>query len=46
MEDAIASVVITMENGSSVEVGLIGREGVVCYQSVHEQYLRIGLFET
>jgi CRP-like cAMP-binding protein len=29
LEDAVASVVITMENGSSVEVGLIGREGVV-----------------
>jgi CRP-like cAMP-binding protein len=29
LEDAIASVVITMENGSTVEVGLIGRDGVV-----------------
>lgn len=29
LEDAIASVVITMENGNTVEVGLIGREGVV-----------------
>jgi CRP-like cAMP-binding protein len=29
LEDAVASVVITMENGSSVEAGLIGREGVV-----------------
>jgi CRP-like cAMP-binding protein len=29
LEDAVASVVITMENGSTVEVGLIGREGVV-----------------
>ncbi len=29
LEDAIASVVITMENGTSVEVGLIGRDGVV-----------------
>jgi CRP-like cAMP-binding protein len=29
LDDAIASVVITMEDGSTVEVGLIGREGVV-----------------
>ena len=29
LEDAVASVVITMENGSTVEVGLIGRDGVV-----------------
>ncbi|HVN94640.1 MAG TPA: Crp/Fnr family transcriptional regulator [Terracidiphilus sp.] len=29
LEDAIASVVVTMENGSTVEVGLIGRDGVV-----------------
>src|SRR5580658_6139472 len=29
LEDSVASVVITMENGSTVEVGLIGREGVV-----------------
>ncbi len=28
-EDAVASVVITMENGSTVEVGLVGRDGVV-----------------
>lgn len=29
LEDAVASVVITMENGGTVEVGLIGRDGVV-----------------
>ena len=29
LEDAIASVVVTMENGSTVEVGVIGRDGVV-----------------
>jgi CRP-like cAMP-binding protein len=29
LEDAVASVVITMENGSTVEVGLVGRDGVV-----------------
>jgi CRP-like cAMP-binding protein len=29
LEDAVASVVITMENGSTVEVGLIGCDGVV-----------------
>jgi CRP-like cAMP-binding protein len=29
LEDAVASVVVTMENGSTVEVGLIGRDGVV-----------------
>ncbi|HEY1805841.1 MAG TPA: Crp/Fnr family transcriptional regulator [Terracidiphilus sp.] len=29
LEDAIASVVATMENGNTVEVGLIGRDGVV-----------------
>lgn len=29
LEDAVASVVITMENGSTVEVGLIGRDGAV-----------------
>lgn len=29
LEDAIASVVVTMENGSTVEVGLIGRDGIV-----------------
>lgn len=29
LEDAVASVVITMENGSTVEVGLIGWDGVV-----------------
>jgi len=29
LEDAIASVVITMENGNTVEVGVIGRDGVV-----------------
>ncbi len=34
MEDAVASVVITMENGSTVEVGLIGRDGVVGLSSV------------
>jgi CRP-like cAMP-binding protein len=28
-EDAIASVVVAMENGSTVEAGLIGRDGVV-----------------
>jgi CRP-like cAMP-binding protein len=29
LEDAIASVVVTMENGGTVEVGLLGRDGVV-----------------
>jgi len=29
LEDAVASVVITMKNGSTVEVGLVGRDGVV-----------------
>ncbi len=29
LEDAVASVVITMENGGTVEVGLIGRDGAV-----------------
>lgn len=29
MEDAVASVVVAMETGDTVEVGLIGREGVV-----------------
>ena len=29
LEDAIASVVVTMEDGSTVEVGIIGRDGVV-----------------
>jgi CRP-like cAMP-binding protein len=29
LEDAVASVVITMENGATVEVGLIGRDSVV-----------------
>jgi CRP-like cAMP-binding protein len=29
LEDAIASVVVTMENGSTVEVGVLGRDGVV-----------------
>jgi CRP-like cAMP-binding protein len=29
LEDAVASVVITMENGNTVEVGVIGRDGVV-----------------
>lgn len=29
LEDAVASVVIAMENGNTVEVGLIGRDGVV-----------------
>ena len=29
LEDAVASVVVTMKNGSTVEVGLIGRDGVV-----------------
>ena len=29
LENAVASVVVTMKNGSTVEVGLIGRDGVV-----------------
>jgi CRP-like cAMP-binding protein len=29
LEDGISSVVVTMENGTTVEVGLIGRDGVV-----------------
>ncbi|WP_058187893.1 Crp/Fnr family transcriptional regulator [Terracidiphilus gabretensis] len=29
LEDAVASVVITVKNGSTVEVGLIGRDGVI-----------------
>lgn len=34
LEDAIASVVVTMQNGSTVEVGLIGRDGVVGLSAV------------
>jgi CRP-like cAMP-binding protein len=34
LEDAISSVVVTMQNGSTVEVGLIGRDGVVGLSAV------------
>jgi CRP-like cAMP-binding protein len=34
LEDAIASVVVSMQNGSTVEAGLIGRDGVVGISAV------------
>lgn len=34
LEDGIASIVTTMENGSSIEVGMVGFEGIVSVQAM------------